>query len=216
MPEDQIPGGGRAEDGGLAFQDLVCPPRQPSLFSLTDAEPGLWFELDISPCFELSPDGKLRRLNPAAERLVSSGRLLSVKGQTLDFFCERSRHAVRRALSAVGKQGQRRRELLYGGEQDWFAVELVRAEDGGSIFLSVRGSSEPAPRISTAFTEAFGLTRAETVVLERLMEDAAPKEIARRLSISPATIRAHLRSIYAKLNTQGLTGTVSFVCRVAV
>lgn len=56
-------------------------------------------------------------------------------------------------------------------------------------------------RLKEAPSEA--LTRAEVVVLREAMSGDSVKEIAHRLSLSPATVRSHLSSIYAKLNVDG-------------
>ncbi|MGE0626103.1 MAG: LuxR C-terminal-related transcriptional regulator [Pseudomonadales bacterium] len=47
--------------------------------------------------------------------------------------------------------------------------------------------------------ECDGLTNRELQIVELLAERIRDKEIARRLSISPQTVKSHLRNIYTKL-----------------
>lgn len=56
---------------------------------------------------------------------------------------------------------------------------------------------------------AFGLTRAETAVALDLLENLSAKQIAKRRTLSEATIRTHMRAIYAKLGVGRLVSVVS-------
>jgi LuxR family maltose regulon positive regulatory protein len=62
-------------------------------------------------------------------------------------------------------------------------------------------SREPPLKASQPLIEP--LTNRELDVLELLMQRMQDKEMAERLSVSPQTIKAHLRSIYQKLAVNG-------------
>jgi ATP/maltotriose-dependent transcriptional regulator MalT len=55
---------------------------------------------------------------------------------------------------------------------------------------------------NTAAIEALGITQREYHVLERLAIGDSNKQIARRLSVSPNTIKTHLANLYAKLEVK--------------
>jgi DNA-binding NarL/FixJ family response regulator len=64
-------------------------------------------------------------------------------------------------------------------------------------------SQEPAPRLSPR----------ELVVLRELANGAANGEIARSLGITEATVRAHLRNLFGKINVQNRTEAVLWAVR---
>lgn len=66
----------------------------------------------------------------------------------------------------------------------------VAVRDAGSAFVMVLADLE----------EAFGLTRCEVQVIEKLMSGHVPQQIADELAISVHTVRAHLRHCYDKLH----------------
>jgi DNA-binding CsgD family transcriptional regulator len=69
---------------------------------------------------------------------------------------------------------------------------------GGSH--AVRMSDDP-PEVTLA--KASALTPAEQSVLDHALTGAPAREIAERLSVSEATVRSHLSSIYLKLGVSG-------------
>jgi DNA-binding NarL/FixJ family response regulator len=67
-------------------------------------------------------------------------------------------------------------------------------------------------RRSTAHAEARqeGLTEREIQVLQLAAHGKANKQIGEALSLSPYTVQAHLRNIFAKLNVTDRTEAVAF------
>ena len=83
----------------------------------------------------------------------------------------------------------------------WLEVEFCRVlTDGISRVLVAPRliDLDTTPNIQ-AVTRLFGLTVAESAILSGIAEALRPKEIANRMDISVHTVRAHLRSIYAKM-----------------
>lgn len=59
-----------------------------------------------------------------------------------------------------------------------------------------------------AAVRSLGLTGQEMKVLDALATGCANKEIARRLGLSPNTVKTHLANLYAKLEVTTRTGAV--------
>jgi DNA-binding CsgD family transcriptional regulator len=68
----------------------------------------------------------------------------------------------------------------------------------GARLTPRRGDGEPFARNEAAI-RSLGLSRREVDVLDRLAAGESNKEIARRLGISPNTVKTHVARVYAKL-----------------
>ena len=75
---------------------------------------------------------------------------------------------------------------------------------GLGVWVGMRLTARPAPAAfepNEKAAEALGLTKRE--ILEYLATGASNKEIARSLGVSPNTIKAHVASLYLKLEVSG-------------
>ncbi len=81
--------------------------------------------------------------------------------------------------------------------------------------LVVHRAVEPnTPHVPSLLRQAFGLTRAEAVVATMIAGGDTPAEIASHRNVSVETIRAQLRVLYAKTNTNRQAELVRLVHRV--
>ncbi|HEV2476808.1 MAG TPA: response regulator transcription factor, partial [Candidatus Dormibacteraeota bacterium] len=83
-------------------------------------------------------------------------------------------------------------------------VRAIRDAAEGRVHLS----PEAATRLAKDLRQSEGvesLTERETSVLRLVAEGLANKEIARRLSISEKTVKAHLNNVFAKLDVHSRT-----------
>ena len=64
-----------------------------------------------------------------------------------------------------------------------------------------------------AFAHIYQLTRAETRLLELLMQNRLPKQIAAQLNLSVHTVRSQLASLYAKTGAKGQRELIALVLR---
>lgn len=83
----------------------------------------------------------------------------------------------------------------------WLKLELTRVETRQQCHALVLPRTiqlDATPDVEAA-TRLFGLTDCESAVLIGVARALRPKEIARHLDVSIHTIRAHIRSIYAKM-----------------
>jgi DNA-binding CsgD family transcriptional regulator len=80
------------------------------------------------------------------------------------------------------------------------------------VFLGVRVFAAPLPAPSDGNPKAvasLGISPRELVVLKELAAGRSNKEIARRLEVSPNTVKTHLARLYEKLGAQRRTDAVA-------
>ncbi len=87
-----------------------------------------------------------------------------------------------------GAVGYLRRLPSVEGEEPVVALFITSTDDGGLYGVS-------------ALAESYGLTAAETRVLEKLIETQSPAKVAERLGLSLYTVKSHLRKIFQKTGT---------------
>jgi len=68
----------------------------------------------------------------------------------------------------------------------------------------------------TALAKAFSLTKSEVNVLTHMVEGRKPKEIAYETDISLATVRSHLRTLYAKMNVRSYNDALKEAIRLLI
>ena len=84
------------------------------------------------------------------------------------------------------------------------AVLSTLGRPGPAMARGHRGPEDPI----LAASNPAGLTRSEFRICARLAEGVSPRDLPMELGISTATLRSHLRSIYAKTETSGHVGLV--------
>ncbi|HEY1415745.1 MAG TPA: response regulator transcription factor [Caulobacteraceae bacterium] len=80
------------------------------------------------------------------------------------------------------------------------------------VFLGMRVFARPRPAPFDGNPKAvasLGISPRELVVLEELAAGRSNKEIARRLEVSPNTVKTHLARLYEKLGAQRRTDAVN-------
>jgi len=102
--------------------------------------------------------------------------------------------AIRAGAKAYLLKDARREEIL----------NCIRNVHAGQTVLALPLAAKLAERVGTA-----DLTERELVVLRALAKGLSNKAIARSLFISEATVKAHLKSVFAKLNVLSRTEAVA-------
>ena len=190
---------------GSSEPAAAIPAAQLSLFGGRREEID-WFHLDPRPCLEVDRELRVRRLNPAAEALLEDGGVFRVADTRLIFDDASAQADILHSLDGGAVSGAHSL-VVRASPGCWRSVDVILPPEGRSALLSV-GRCSDLSRLSTApVAKAFGLTPAESQVLSALVRGKAPKDAARLLAISPATVRAHLRRIYSKFDSAGLTKT---------
>jgi len=67
----------------------------------------------------------------------------------------------------------------------------------------------PEPARNDAALRELGISPREYAVLERLCAGESTKEIARRLGVSPNTVKSHLQRLFNKLEVQSRTQAIA-------
>jgi DNA-binding NarL/FixJ family response regulator len=155
----------------------------------------------VALCDELDPDVVLMDLRmPVVDGIEATRRILEARPATrivvLTSFSERDRILEALDAGAVGY-------LLKDAEPD----ELLRG-----IRAAGRGESPLAPKVAQTVLadRAHGrpaerLTDREREILTLLAKGLANKQIARRLSISEKTVKAHLTNVFRRIGVEDRT-----------
>ena len=82
------------------------------------------------------------------------------------------------------------------------AVGFVGLGIWAGVKLTPRRSAEPLFQRNDAAVRSLGLSPREVEILEALATGESNKELARRLGISPNTVKTHVARVYEKLEVQ--------------
>jgi len=173
------------------------------------------FEHDRDARFILDEDNAVEFVNRVGRTLLARSPLGQNRFRQLRFQSSRAQATLESVLAAARKEPDVwHHKVVPLGDGEWTSL-YVRCLDGetGYIEITLRSLAGHDPDI-LPLAETFGLTSMETKVLRGLAQSLCPKRIASGNSISVHTVRAHIRSIYAKLGTRNNTGTQSLILRL--
>jgi len=171
-----------------------------------------WFTQDPLPRFVVSDDGRLLSANPAGDAALLDGRLTANGAGVLKFGSAGCDASFLAAVRAVAGKGTHCRAVLRQRHGGWFAAGLHGSPTEPLAVVALREELAPDPEAMAAIGAAFRLTASELDVLECLLIGQCPKTAATDLNISEHTVRAHLRSIYAKMNARGISSVIRLSC----
>jgi DNA-binding CsgD family transcriptional regulator len=176
---------------------------------------GPWFDLDDRPCFLLARSGRLLDCNAAAERQIKAG-VVRMDGDRLSFGDRRVDMTFLVAVEGFSPDRTGGTELvLPGADGVWLRCGLHPApETDDAIFVSIRAAASVSESVIASVADAAALTAAQARVLRLLAEGSVPKEIGRKLNVSTATVRTHLRTIFRKLDVRGIAGALRLVSQL--
>ncbi|MFS0738791.1 helix-turn-helix transcriptional regulator [Sphingomonas sp. 1P06PA] len=179
------------------------------------------FETLDAAVFVLDGLGRVAAYTPAAQRLLSCGRLRiaddrlaaapRADGVALD-------HAVRRMLD-TGDQPMTSLLLRGGPDDEMLVVDVSRLPRQPwslgyrpSLLLVLRGSGRLHAARFDLLRDAHGLSRAEADIVLRLAAGDDRESIAAARGVSVQTVRTQLKTIFAKI---GVRREVDLVIRLA-
>lgn len=193
----------------VAPEQVAMEPR------LKTTDDDIWFDLDPEPRLAISLDGCVLASNQAADDALSRGVIATDYAGVIRFGSPESDGAFMSGLRLLksGRAG-RHRMILRGRDGAWLAAAVYSVKGEGRGILALRSEERPPEDALSALADAFHLTRAEAGVLCSLTDGKCPKAVANEMGISEHTVRAHLRSIYAKLGVRGLTGALRRSCNL--
>lgn len=163
---------------------------------------------------ELAPDVVLMdvRLGPGIDGLEATRRIgaLGLSTRIIMLTLHDMPAYVREALSA-GAAGYVLKDAS-SGELRAAVNQVVAGQSAMPLGLITAALREPAPHTRQDDVLAL-LTSREREVLDLVAEGCTNKEIARQLSVSPATVKAHVERIIAKLGVADRTQAAVLVAR---
>lgn len=167
----------------------------------------------------LDTNGLLLHTNRAAEDLVRSGQGLRLRASRLaavDANANARLQAAIKSASAVIDDRGGTLAIPRPGQKRPLLVRISPYLDGATehaarviVFVSDPNANS-AGTIAEA-TLAYGLTRRETALVEKLVGDANLKTIAEEMSITEVTVRNHLARAMAKTGTNKQAELVSLI-----
>lgn len=101
--------------------------------------------------------------------------------------------------------------LVRSFSTELYVVMIAAAFTGLGAWVGTRLTPRVAPSEflrNDAALKSLGVTERELAVLELLAAGDANKEIARKLDISPNTVKTHISSLFAKLEVQRRTQAI--------
>ena len=116
-------------------------------------------------------------------------------------------YALALALAATALQWLEYRYAMHAFSTEVYIVVLAVGFVALGIWVGARLTQGRAPKPAPfarneAAVLSLGLTPRECEILELLASDSSNKEIARRLGISPNTVKTHIARVYEKLEVQ--------------
>jgi DNA-binding CsgD family transcriptional regulator/GAF domain-containing protein len=171
--------------------------------------------------------GYVRRLTPAAERLVTNGPILRLRLHRLHAVRASDALALERAMAAsssvrsTGESLPGLRSVVLRGERESDGPLVVDVIDlapahselgfAPSTLVIVRGESQADGRMAMIVRAAYGLSVAETDVALQLCKGQNAEGIAQRRRVSVDTVRAQIKKISAKL---GVKSQIELVAKI--
>lgn len=212
---------------GLRSPVPFSRPRRPRTNPADDYEPAIrgdddpdvfgavgdwWFQRDTRSLIVVSQQGHLITANVAAEVTLREGLLAVTPTGALKFGSTECDNRFLRSVAQVAGSDKKVLAILRQRHGSWFAADIHGVPERNWAVLALREELTATTQSMAAIAAAFQLTRSELDVLRCLLEGRCPKSAAIELHISEHTVRAHLRSIYAKMGTKGLTNTIRMSC----
>ena len=175
------------------------------------------------PMFICDGAGRVKMLTPAAEALVANGSCLRLKsGQLTSARADEARtlqDAISAALPACRKPGRSafRTVVIRGTEPgttplvlDVFALPglsagLSLASITPQVLIVACGQRRTDSRRATLLGAFYGLTAAETEIAQQLTKGHSAQTIAAKRRVAVGTVRAQIKSIFAKLGVRRQT-----------
>ena len=167
-----------------------------------------------TPVVLARPDASIAHANPAAEQLLSCEHALRLRSKRLGAAYAPAtpalQDAIARTAAGDAEMGDRGIGIPVdaGSDRPGIAYVLPVAKNdvrgssmnaSAAVFISTAAHMTPPPE--DALSTLFGLSRAEARVMSRMGTGATQAQASEELGIAVNTLKAQLRSIYAKTGT---------------
>lgn len=186
-----------------------------------------FLEMSAHAVFLVGDDGRVRHLNPAAERLVAGGRGLTLaRGRLVSAVPDESRRLEALVGAATSPDPERRTggSMPLSSPDRLLSLSVVVAplrpdrlamfQGGPYAIVCVTDLESDVSLPQTRLSEALGLSPAEARVAIALVEGRTPREAAATLGLSFYTVRAHLVRIFDKTGARRQAELVRLIMRL--
>lgn len=210
-PSPAVGEGGPAALAGVPARDGAQPELPPAVLTgregaIPRALASACLERDSRPWFAVNREREIRWTNGAARKSLRPPLPAYLQDNRLHFR-ERA-HEARFAVFFDALDGEPRRLPVAGAQNQGILVLSGCSVDVAGERLAAIDVGLPKPPLSvreSGLAEGFGLTPAESEILEALVLGEVPNTIAARLGLSIHTVRTHIRHVYAKLSVRSQT-----------
>ena len=163
----------------------------------------------------LAPDGRLLHANRAARLLFATGPLVVRAGRLTGVYPE-VRGAFSSLLADAAMKGSQVARLAdRDGRQVIVAVTAERPSGESTYLLAVaHGCVTGSRRLTENLRMLFDLTPAEAQIAVEIARGVGTAEIARERCVAPATVRAQIKLLFAKLGCASRGEVAALVTRV--
>ena len=172
------------------------------------------FQSDPKAKFILTAFGDILTANQAAQDVLQSQILHRDPSGKLSFG---SKDADTRAKQIFADMRLNRtsceRLIKRQSDERWAVLEFTahNFDDEKEVLLTVSQPRRCSDSALNALSKAFQFTITEAEVVRHMARAKCPKEISIEMDISTNTVRAHLRSIYAKTGMRGYNRSLRLI-----
>ena len=166
-----------------------------------------WFEYDPDCRWVVDEGCRLIAANQNARDAIRDNHIIANHNGRLNFGSDENNQRTRSTIKNMLQQGITCRQHLVlrvlDGHWRSFAFTHVKSDRSRQVIIAMKNCKHPNSSEINSLAKAFDLTHTEALVLEAMMDIDQPKVIAAEMGISIYTVRAHLRTIYAKMGARG-------------
>lgn len=171
---------------------------------------------DTKGKFVLSCEGNILLQNIEAANIINAGILSPQPDSKLSYGSSKLSSAAEDILEQMRLGRASKKKLLKKHEDDWIVFEFSSPEINADkeVLLTVYKRNVCHEDSFEALSRAFDFTITEAVVVRHISMAHCPKEISAEMDISINTVRAHLRSIYAKIGVRGYNRSLRVILQL--
>ncbi|GGE20331.1 LuxR family transcriptional regulator [Aureimonas endophytica] len=182
-----------------------------------EAEMDAMADRRASAVFVLRADGRVKRLNAAADRLVTQGGELTLRNGRLWVAVPQDRAALDRLVAAAldprfaSWAENAVLPLRRAGDRLPLIARVIAvarhfapfgAEHAASVILTVEDPEDEARRFEALLVRRFGLSSAQARVALQFRDGRTIAEASTALKLAPETVRSHLKVIFQRTGTR--------------
>ncbi|HEX4712228.1 helix-turn-helix transcriptional regulator [Phenylobacterium sp.] len=202
-------------------KDFARAPAEAARFDRRDGQIrdlSHWFDVDPTPVFLVQADGAILACNQSGRQFLEAGTAKTLRGGHFAFVNMESQGSFTGALEKITSGAETEIAVVVRCDDGrWRRLEILPSGAASMLgaFVTVRG--EPKGMVDIApIAEAFRLSSAEGNILLCVARGLPPKRIASGLQVSPHTVRAHLRSLYVKMQVRSMQELIREYTRLTV